>query len=173
MLSETNSWRISIRSVQPFWTSPWVLALISMMTANTQLTHALTLSLVLIPLCYGELSLTISSWYSSPLFLYDPSDSYLQLQFFSIGIIFSNLFSLHTLAWACVLQFKLSIMLVSLISQPCLHIFQSYFRYYLSYVSSASLGIYKLKLLHKLTTEHTLHNSIKPFIIQTLGCCFS
>ena len=42
----------------------------------------------------------------------------------SIGVIFScnsnfNLFSLYTLAWACVLQFKLSIMLVSLISQPC------------------------------------------------------
>ena len=57
----------------------------------------------------------------------------------SIGVIFSsyscsNLFSLHTLAWDCVLQFKLSIMLVSLISQPCFCIFQPNYCYYLSYV---------------------------------------
>ena len=37
---------------------------------------------------------------------------------------FYNLFSLHTLAWTCVLQFYLSTMLISFISQPCLCIFQ-------------------------------------------------
>ena len=49
----------------------------------------------------------------------------------------SNLFSLHTLAWAYILQFYLSIMVVFLISQPCFCIFnQISITVYLSYVSS-------------------------------------
>ena len=50
--------------------SSQILALISVNTANTWLTHALILNLVL--LCYGESSLRISPWYVLPLFLYGP-----------------------------------------------------------------------------------------------------
>ena len=32
---------------------------------------------------------------------------------------------------------------------------------------------YKLKLLHKLTTEHTLHGRVKSSITQNHDCCFS
>ena len=145
-----------------------------MSTTNTRFTHALILHLlatILIPLCYGESSLRISSKYVSLLFLYGPSNSHLYHKIISIGIIFS-LFSLHTLAWACILQFKLSIMLVSLNSQPCLCIFQPNSCYYLSYVSSTSQRIYKLELLHKLTTEYTLHSRVKLSITQNLNCCF-
>ena len=59
----------------------------------------------------------------------------------------SNLFSLHTLAYACILQFKLSILLVSLISQPCSVYFNETSAILLSYISSTSFRIYKLKLL--------------------------
>ena len=63
-------------------------------------------------------------------------------------------------------------MLVSLISQPCVCIFQPNFCYYLSYVSSTSLRIHKLKLVHKLITKHTLHSRVKLIITQNLDCCF-
>ena len=59
-------------------------------------------------------------------------------------------------------------MLVSLITQPCVCIFQPNLCYYLSYVSSTSYRIYKLKLLHMLTTEHTLHSRVNLSITQKL-----
>ena len=31
----------------------------------------------------------------------------------------------------------------------------------------------KLKLIHKLTTEHTLHSIVKLSITQNIECCFS
>ena len=68
-------------------------------------------------------------------------------------------------AFACII-IVLCIMLVSLISQPCLYIFQQNLCYYLSYVFSTSYRIYKLKLLHKLTTQHTLHSRVKFSIIK-------
>ena len=43
----------------------------------------------------------------------------------------------------------------------------------LQYVSSASLRICTLKLLHKLITEQTLHNCIKFSVTQSLDYCFS
>ena len=45
--------------------------------------------------------------------------------------------------------------------------------YYLSYVSSTSYKIYKLKLPHKLTTERILHSRVKLSIAQNVDCCFS
>ena len=63
-------------------------------------------------------------------------------------------------------------MIVSHISQPCLRIFQPNFCYYLSYVSSTSWRNYKLKFLHKFTTEDTLHSSIKLSITQKVDCVF-
>ena len=63
-------------------------------------------------------------------------------------------------------------MLVSLITQSCVCIFQPNLCYYLSYVSSTSYRIYKLKLLHKLTTEHTLHSRVNLSIMQNVDCCF-
>ena len=44
--------------------------------------------------------------------------------------------------------------------------------YYLTYVSSNSYRIYKLKLLHMLTTEHTLHSRVNLSITQNIDCCF-
>ena len=38
---------------------------------------------------------------------------------------------------------------------------------YLMYPSSTSLRIHKLKLLYKLTTEHTVHSRVQLFITQT------
>ena len=64
-------------------------------------------------------------------------------------------------------------MLVSLIIQPCVCIFQPNLCYYLSYVSSTSYRIYKLKLVCKLTTEHPLHSRVNLSITQNLGCCVS
>ena len=93
-------------------------------------------------------------------------------QYESLMVIFS-IFSSHTYTWACILQFQLSITLVSLISQSYLSIFQPYLCYYLSYVSLISYRMYKLKLLHKLTTEHTLHSRVKLSITKNLDCCFS
>ena len=40
-------------------------------------TYTWLLTTILIPLCYGETFLRISSWYVSPLFLYGPSNSHL------------------------------------------------------------------------------------------------
>ena len=50
----------------------------------------------------------MSYWYFSPLFLYDPLNLHLFLKIISVHIIFSYnsfLFSLHTLAWACVVGY--------------------------------------------------------------------
>ena len=88
----------------------------------------------------------------------------------SIGVLNSRFFYIF-FAYPYILQ--LFIMLVFLISEPCLCIFQPNLCYYLSYVSSTSYKIYKLKLLHKLTTEHTLHSGVKPSIAQNVDCCFS
>ena len=44
---------------------------------------------------------------------------------------------------------------------------------YLSYVSSTCYRVYKLKLVHKLTTKHTLHSKVKLPIAQILDCCFA
>ena len=63
--------------------------------------------------------------------------------------------------WACGLWISLFGILVFLISQPCLYIFPT------------SKAIYKLKLQHKLTTEHTLHSRVKSSITQNQDCCFS
>ena len=96
----------------------------------------------------------------------------------SIGVLNSRFFlyflrtPLQCLTWACILQFKLFIMLVFLISQPYLCVFQPNLCYYLSYVSSTSYKIYKLKLPHKLTTERALHSRVKLSIAQNVDCCF-
>ena len=65
-----------------------------------------------------------------------------------------NLFSLHTLAWACILQFNLSIMLVSLISQPCLHIATESMQLFILCIIDKLKNL-KANLLHKFTTEYT------------------
>ena len=92
----------------------------------------------------------------------------------SVGIVFpsnSKLFSCHTHVWAWILYFKLSIMFGSPLSQPCACIFKPNLCYYLSYVSYTSWRIYKLKLLHKLTTQITSHSRVKLSITQNMGCC--
>ena len=82
------------------------------------------LSMVIIPLCYDESSLRISSWYVSPFFLYDPSNSNLSSPYRFNRCRFSYnsfLFSSHTLAWVCILHLKFWSMLVSFISQSLLN----------------------------------------------------
>ena len=108
----------SIKSPWPFLTSSQSTSFGTCFVTMTNiwLTHALILNLVqlvLIALCYSQSSLRISSWYVPPLFLYGPANSYLLQQKYSMGIVFSYsfnsfLFSLHTLAWACILHLKLS-----------------------------------------------------------------
>ena len=44
---------------------------------------------------------------------------------------------------------------------------------YLIIISSTCYRIYKLKSLHKLTTEYTLHSRVKLSIPQNMVCCFS
>ena len=44
---------------------------------------------------------------------------------------------------------------------------------YLMYPLHVTEFSYKLKLLHKLTTEHTLHSRVKLSITQNLDFCFS
>ena len=82
---------------------------------------------------------------------------------------FFSLFSSHTLwpPWMG-LWFVDSLfgILVFLISQPCPYIFWWNLCYYFLYVSSTSTTIYILKLLHKPTTEHTLHSRVKSSITQ-------
>ena len=101
------------------------------------------LTTILIPLCYGE-----SSLIENIVLIHLPMHSlYMVFQtrifnhkIISIGIVNScfSVFTSHTLTWTRILQFKLSIMLISLISQPCLCIFQPNACYYLSYVSSTN-----------------------------------
>ena len=44
---------------------------------------------------------------------------------------------------------------------------------YISYVSSTSYRIYKLKLLHSYTYyRHTLHSRVNLSIMQNVDCCF-
>ena len=50
------------------------------------------LTTILIPLCYAESSLRISSWYVSPLFLYGPLNSHFNHKIISIGILNSRFF---------------------------------------------------------------------------------
>ena len=45
--------------------------------------------------------------------------------------------------------------------------------YYLFYVSFTSFRIYKLNLLYKRATEHTLHSTVFLSITQNVDCCFS
>ena len=75
----------SIISAQPFYeqASPQNMALVSLTRAKTQLKCDFLFNLhstVLILWCYGESSLRMSSWYVSPLFLYDPSNLHLSPQ---------------------------------------------------------------------------------------------
>ena len=108
-----------------------------------------------------------------------PHFSYMILQtpifyhkIFSIGVIFFLLIyflctPLHGLAFY---SLNYSLCFFPHISTMPLYIFQPNFCYYLSYVSSTS--IYKVELLHKLTTEHTLHSRVKISITQNLNCYF-
>ena len=93
---------------------------------------------------------------------------------FCNGQFFSYLFSLHTLTWACILQFKLAIMLVSHIFKSFLCIFQPNVYYYLHILCiSKSQRIHKVKLLHQHTIEYTLHSTVKLPITQNLDYSFS
>ena len=74
--------------------------------------------------------------------------------------------------WACSLWISLFGILFCHISAMPLYFWWS-LCYCLPYVSPTSKAIYKLKLLHKLTTEHTLHNRVKSSITQNQDCCFS
>ena len=59
--------------------------------------------------------------------------------------------------WACVLQFKLSFILVSLYICHALILFnETSVTIYLMYPLQVRKAVYKLKLLHKCTKEHTL-----------------
>ena len=88
----------------------------------------------------------------------------------SIGVrFFSNslLFSLHTLAWACILQPQVSVkMLVSFISQSLLNRFQYNLYYGLPYSCSTSRTIFSFILSFKVIPEHTLHSRVKYSIAQ-------
>ena len=84
----------------------------------------------------------------------------------------SNLFSSHTLTWVLVLQFKLSIMIVFLISQPCLVYF-----YQISVTIYLKYPLLVKRLQAKITTyayyRATLHSRVKLYITQNLDFCFS
>ena len=84
----------------------------------------------------------------------------------SIGIIFSNscLFSSYTLAWVCMLDLKLQLLLVLFISQSYLNRFQSNLYYCLPYACSTSTTIFRLILSLKVTPESTLHSRVKHSI---------
>ena len=110
----------------------------------------------------------------SPLFLYGPSNSYLLPQnyfnrrhfFLLILLIYFLLTPLHGLAF------------YSFTYPLCL--FPSYLNHTLVYFNQISttiyliilymLRIYKVKLLHKLTTEHTLHSRVKFSLTQSVDC---
>ena len=149
-----------------------------MTRAKTQLSLVLIINLILFYYLYAMLDHPWEYHLES-----SPHSYYMVLQtntcyhkMISIGVVFpsnsnSNLLSLHTLAWACVLQFKLSIILVFLISIMCLYSSTKFMLLFI-YVSSTSWRIYKLKLRHKLTTEHTLHSQVKLSITQNVDCIF-
>ena len=124
-----------------------------------------------IPLSYGESSLRISSWYVSPLFLYDPSNSYFWPKIVLIGIIFSYnnspFFSSHNLAWTCLLHLKFQSVLVSFISQSFFNRFQYNLYYYLPYTCSTSATIFRLILSFKVIPEYTLHSRVKDSIAHS------
>ena len=86
------------------------------------------------------------------------------LKIVSIGIVFSNLFSLHTLAWTCVLHLRLQLLLVSFISQSPLNRFQYNLYYCLPYSCSTSTAIFGLILSLKVTPEGLLHSRVKHSI---------
>ena len=77
---------------------------------------------------------------------------------------FYNSFSLHTLAWACMLHLTLQLLLVSFISQPLLNRFQTNLYYCLPYVCSTSTAIFRLILSLKVILECTLHSRVKHSI---------
>ena len=105
-----------------------------------------------------------------------PHSSYLTLQTctshhktVSIGIVFSYsnssfLFSLHILAWACILHLRFQSVLVSFISQSLLNRFQYNLYYYLAFACSTSTTIFRLILSFKVIPEHTLHSRVKDSI---------
>ena len=91
-------------------------------------------------------------------------------------VVFSNLFSSHTLdpcEWTCSLWFNLFGMLVFLISQPCLTRFHWNLRHPLPYAYSTSLAIFRLILLCSVIADHNLHSRAKFSITQNQDCCFS
>ena len=94
-----------------------------------------------------------------------------KISFFSSNS--NSLFSSHTLAW---LHKHSLIYMVCLFLSYLSHafvFFDEILCYCLPYVFTTSKTIYKLKLLHKYTTEHTLHSRVKSSITQHQVCCFS
>ena len=85
----------------------------------------------------------------------------------SIGVVFSNLFSSHTLAWTCILHLRLQLLLVSIISQSLLNRFQYNLCYCLLYACSTSTAIFRLVLLRKVTPRSLLHSRVKHSITHT------
>ena len=122
-----------------------VMALVSMTRAKTRLICDLLFNLVhtlLMPLYYGESSLRISSWYISPLFLYDPSNSYL---------LPKNYFNRHCFFLLILLIYFLrtplhGIVFYSFTYPLCL--FPSYLNHAYIYVNQISTTIYLMYPLH-------------------------
>ena len=118
------------------------------------LSYCMCYCINIVPLCYkvstqvcicNEIHFQDIIWWSI-----DLSTNHFNRQPFS-----SNLFSSHTLTYACILQFKLSSMVVYLISQSYLNILQSNLYCYLPYVSS----IYKLKNYYISLLQNTLYTA--------------
>ena len=83
----------------------------------------------------------------------------------SVGIVFSSdLFSSHTLAWTCVLNLRLQLLLVSFISQSLLSRFRYNLYYSLSYAFSTSTAIFRFIVSLEVTPENLLHSRVKHSI---------
>ena len=82
----------------------------------------------------------------------------------SIGIIFSTIFSLHSLAYTCVLHLRLQLLLVSFIPQSLLNRFQYNLCHCLLYACSISTAIFRLIQLLEFTPGNLLHSRVKRSI---------
>ena len=127
--------------------------------------------------CYTNFGFLVGPWWDSEIerkekkSWYVPYSSFMVLQTFifkilnhkiiSIGVVFSNLFSLCTLAWTCMLHLRLQLLLVSFISQSLLNRFQYNLYYYLPYACSTSTAIFRLILSLKVTPESLLYSRVK------------
>ena len=98
-------------------------------------------------------------------------------KYFNNISLFSNsnfLFSSHTLEWLHNRSLNYLVCLfLSYLSHVFIFLMKLLLLFTLGIPYKQSKAIYKLKLLHRLTMEHTLHSRVKSSNTQTRDCCFS